>query len=277
MSRITDAIEKYGEVAKYTTLWVNKPRLRRSRRFGHTEVVNGYYKRIKSVTKHGIPKKRISQIALWDPSPNQKYLDWILSTKINLKLNYGTIQQFIILFHKAPQKFTYKDIYQYKTKRDILFDLHNASINLSKREVKNIGAYVIEETKDYKVIIPNTIEASRLYGSDTKWCTTQKNHFDFYNKEYIIYYCLIKKPSIVKLQSISHRLMKVAVIIHRETQRLQMWFSDDKQFDFPESLKNSYTTGVDFYTICLNHFKTMFPNPPRNEFDHGMMVLFSSY
>jgi hypothetical protein len=257
MNRLDAAIEKYSEIAKYYTIYIDKPKFRRNRRIGTYERVQGYKKRSKKVIKHGIPKTTIQKIASWDPSKNYKYLDWILSTKLKLKLSYSTIEQFVILFHKAPQKFTYKNIYQYKTKRDILFDLHNASLSFSKSEHKKMGSYVVEETDDYKIIIPHTIEASKLYGSGTKWCTTNEKSFDFYNSSGTLYYCIVKNPRIIKFQEIKRNHMKIAIFIRGRGyfSKLisQLFLSDDSSLMNPEIIKDAYNN-VDFFSKCLSHY-----------------------
>jgi len=45
-----------------------------------------------------------------------------------------------------------------------------------RKRVKSEGARIIYEDKKWLVVRPTTIEASRLYGMGTKWCTSAKNY-----------------------------------------------------------------------------------------------------
>ena len=67
MNRLEKAIQKYGEIAKFTDAQTTT-------KYGDTEL-----NRIKIITKKGIPVKTINNLSKWDPSGNNKYLDWILS------------------------------------------------------------------------------------------------------------------------------------------------------------------------------------------------------
>mgnify|MGYP003628619776 FL=1 len=68
--------------------------------------------------------------------------------------------------------------------------------NTQKRKrIKKEGAEKIYENDKWLVVRPTTIEASRLYGSDTKWCVTMrgKTHLQVYLDEGCMYYIIDKK------------------------------------------------------------------------------------
>ena len=68
--------------------------------------------------------------------------------------------------------------------------------NTQKRKrVKKEGAEKVYEDEKWLVVRPLTIEASRLYGSNTKWCVTMRDesHLQVYLDEGCMYYIIDKK------------------------------------------------------------------------------------
>lgn len=248
MNRLEQAIEKYGEVARHK---------------GHiyqTSDLKSHSKTQKTVIKKGISIKTINDVASWDPSGNNKYLDWILKTKTETKLTYRKLKDFVSLFHNKSSKFLKKDIYQYKTEDDILQELDSVSNKLTKSEIKELGAEVIADTINYKIIRPTTAEVVRLYGAGTKWCITsaQTTYFDRYLKNNDIYFVLIKNPKIIRSLS-KNKYYKLAILFgkppftayHKE---LMIYDAKDEELWF-DDLYEIYNVNTNFVYICQEDFK----------------------
>lgn len=164
-------------------------------------------------TKRG--KNLVNYIADHDPSGNQKYLAWIVNILTNnddqseqlISNNYrwknkqmAKALEAVELFHKNQGSYEKKDLYQYKT----LKELEKASEDVKKKlEEKKLeakakkGATKIYDDKNIFVVMPKTHEASCYYGRSSKWCTTQKNDGHYFNN-YIdngyLFYFIVKKP-----------------------------------------------------------------------------------
>lgn len=246
MNRLEQAIEKYGDVAKYK---------------GHILLsADLKYKTqaTKTVIKKGISIKTIGDISSWDPSGNNKYLDWILKTKTETKLTYRKLKDFVSLFHDKLSKFSKKDIYQYKTEDEILQELENVSNKLTKSEIKELGAEVIVDHLNYKIIRLKTPEAVRLYGAGTKWCITsaQTSYFKRYLRNNDIYFVLIKDIKIIK-NIFKNRYHKLAILVgkppftgfHKE---LMIYDAMDEEI-WVNDLYDIYR--INFSNICKKDFE----------------------
>jgi len=246
MSRLEQAIEKYGEIAEFTTISTKT-------KDGDTEL-----NRVKIIRKNGVPVITIKNLSKWDPSKNNKYLDWILSRKINTSLSYKTLKDFVSFFHSSPSKFTYSDIYKYKDKSDVLNELAEIPNRFSKSEIKKFGAIVVEDNPDYKIIIPKTHLAAKMYGSRTKWCITSDKTkiFDNYSIDNQIYLISIKNNAIIK-STLKSKYHKVAILLpYIDFRNVLMYDAMDKKLTKTD-MKNIYT--VNFQDKCNKHFfKTQF-------------------
>ncbi len=248
MNRLEQAIEKYGEVARHK---------------GHiyqTSDLKYHSQTEKIILKKGVSIKTINDIASWDPSGNNKYLDWILKTKIETKLTYRKLKDFILLFHDKPSKFSKKDIYQYKTEDEILQELDSVSNKLTKSEIKELGAEVIIDTLNYKIIRPTTAEAVRLYGAGTKWCITSAQTFYFkrYLKNNDIYFVLIKDTKIIRSWP-KTQYYKLAILFGKPPhtayrKELMIYDAKDEELWF-DDLYEIYNVNTNFVYICQEDFK----------------------
>jgi hypothetical protein len=61
----------------------------------------------------------------------------------------------------------------------------------SRSEIKD-SVRVVLDNERFKIVVPLTFEASKLYGTGTKWCTTNKTHYDNYMGRGILYYIIDK-------------------------------------------------------------------------------------
>jgi len=140
--------------------------------------------------------KIIDRLAIADPSPTKKYLDWMLKQAINDE-PVAEIVNLIKKFEKEKQRLQVKDINSYAT----LADLRNAFeiLGTSKGEDKKLaksGAQVIYAQGSIVVLRVTTKEASCYYGRGTKWCiaaTQSHNYFASYVKRGVKFYFIIDK------------------------------------------------------------------------------------
>ena len=86
------------------------------------------------------------------------------------------------------------DLSRYKSYEDI----HNSlSIAEAALDIKNMEKQVkiLLNDEEWLILRPLTFEASKKYGSNTKWCTTQQNNPDYfmkYSKRGVLIYCINK-------------------------------------------------------------------------------------
>ena len=172
--------------------------------------------RIEDVKKKypNITGEVIEQMALFDPSGNNKYLDFIMYYYDRL-IDGNLIIKFVKLFHKNVNKLNKelldgviekhkmgwlltddspvgrifqsvykspKDINSYKEwsifERVMLF----ADQSLPKSEVKKLEANILYNSDDILIMIPKSHKASCYYGAGTKWCTTNRDSDNYYNR-----------------------------------------------------------------------------------------------
>ena len=130
-----------------------------------------------------------------DPSDNHKYLMWLAREydKGNISAEPSPkVEETLNHFHRYPEKYTERDINQYKSLKDLVKASQEAQQNVSKRELKKTGA---NKDDSYLVIVPTTYEASCFYGAGTKWCTAasdRDSHFNSYSRKGVLMYILNK-------------------------------------------------------------------------------------
>ena len=85
------------------------------------------------------------------------------------------------------------DLSRYKNFEDIINQMNIADL---KAESKELETQIIKlyEDAEYIILRPLTYFASKKYGANTKWCTTQENgeYFNKYNKKGVLIYCIGK-------------------------------------------------------------------------------------
>lgn len=149
--------------------------------------------------KHATPTK-IFDINIYRAycGKNFKYLEWFCKnysdisadTELNIHeytsigfVGLNRLYDFFNFFEKNSSKLSNKDIYSYSFKE--LKDALN-KISLSASEVKKLNTNIVYEDSDILIVHPASYEAHKLYGANTKWCTTsQESTYDGYN--YITY------------------------------------------------------------------------------------------
>lgn len=158
-------------------------------------------------------KQKLSAIALVkllrdkiDPTKTKQHIVWIAKMYANKQFRLEDVARLksdLTLFDKVRSKLKNKDLNQYKTLGDLYDALspfentpeedllsNKAKIAAVKSDVK-----VFIDEPDFKVVIPETHEASCFYGAGTKWCTTghdSKETFDDYSAKGPLFILLTK-------------------------------------------------------------------------------------
>lgn len=139
-----------------------------------------------------------------DPSPTKKYLEWMIQSYIYANQTSDAkslIVQLVNFFHKiSPRieqvvkslglnfndKLRSIDGWELSRLNSLYVERQNF---LSKSEKKKFGTDVIYRGQKWVVVKPKTFESSCIYGSNTKWCTTQNQHnFNSYSKHGLYYF-----------------------------------------------------------------------------------------
>jgi hypothetical protein len=87
------------------------------------------------------------------------------------------------------------DLSKYNSFEDILNSLNIAELNATSKDLEKQIKIVFEDD-EWLLVRPLTYFASKKYGSNTKWCTTQENntdYFDKYSSKGVLIYCINKK------------------------------------------------------------------------------------
>ncbi len=168
---------------------------------------------------------------------NQKYLEWIARDYMNSIVQNDLYLEMVLdaveTFDRKRNNLKIKDLYSYNS----YTDLNDALDNLKKRQrvIKtHEQSEVIYEDDRFKVVVPESHDASCYYGAGTKWCTAAKDsdyQFKNYNQEGKLFYILDKTlPT-------SNPYYKVA---------LNRKYSGGKSFyDAPDNLISD-TTNIDY-------------------------------
>jgi hypothetical protein len=178
-----------------------------------------------------------------DPSGNQKYLNWMLKSTISDSKQYDRVKNFsedyhnqmvdaINYFHNNLQRFENRDINSYSDLSKLEKEINKVKSVKTKKEQKIEGAEKIFEDKNLIVVVPNSIEGSCLYGSETKWCVSarESNFFTQYRQDGILFFLLWK----LKMPEHLKNYQKIARYIPHgysyETQG-EYFLSDDTRMD----------------------------------------------
>lgn len=157
--------------------------------------------------KYGCTERSAELINRIDPTTNKKYVEWLFKVRyisnnngryrtntqefpaskegeINLALSWFENN----LNGKVPVEF--RDINKFKTLTEFLTKVSELATP-SRSEIKSSVRLVLDNDR-FKIVVPLTYEASKMYGAGTKWCTTNKNYFDGYTERGELYYILDK-------------------------------------------------------------------------------------
>jgi hypothetical protein len=175
----------------------------------------------------------VDMISSVDPTTTNKYIDFLIKM---LKKSFSgdgvELQRRIIITllgtdnidsliryeeHSRANRIKNPDISSYKSFKDIKNQVEIADEILRLKELER-EVNKIYEDDSWLVVIPLSFEASKMYGSSTKWCTTQQRYYEDYSDKYSIYY-IINKRSNVKWA------------ISSNDEKIQGWDSADREIN----------------------------------------------
>jgi hypothetical protein len=115
----------------------------------------------------------------------------ILETTFNLK-DLNSFKKFCEYNERKLIK--QNDLTKYNNFDDVLNALHLAELKVESKNLEK-QIKIVYENDDWILLRPLTFAASKKYGSNTKWCTTQQNNPDYYFKyvnKGVLIYCINK-------------------------------------------------------------------------------------
>jgi len=244
-NRLDTVLKKYTKIA-VKDYSVPKKKVNR---MGYWGIKTEYVVPIKIINP-GLARSTILKLSKIDPSGNNKYLEWMCKTIIDTKLQHNSVVSFIQLFYSYQSKFKHKDIYKYQTKDEILKEMVEVPLSLSKSEQKKIGSEMLFDCPEYRILHITTYEAAKIYGSNTRWCITSKlssETWDNYNRGRKFYFVLFKDGRDKICIDIHRRVSETAFLLHNY---VQGWLANDHCLEF-YNLKSH--CGDDAVMVCVNH------------------------
>lgn len=174
----------------------------------------------------------IDLISIIDPTDTYKYTEflikhlktWYSGTDIQVALgvdffgdeNIEVLNKFEN--HVKANRIQNKDISQHKDFRTLLVEVKNADEIVRLKELEKQTKKLFDN-EEWLVLIPLSYEASKLYGMDTKWCTTQEKYWNDYIVNYKLIYVINKKTN-----------GKYAISRHKgQDHNIKGWLSDDEE------------------------------------------------
>jgi hypothetical protein len=121
--------------------------------------------------------------------------------------------------HINSNRIKEKDISKYNN----FLELHDQVLiaeDIEKRKKLEKQILKIHEDDTWLILTPLSFEASKVYGSNTKWCTTQETYWDKYLNTYRLIYCINKKTDV-----------KVAFSRDFSQDKIQTWEDDDSEIN----------------------------------------------
>lgn len=179
------------------------------------------------------PNREIDMLASQDPSPTKKYVekmcDWYF---IDLKGNMvmiNDIGDMVKIYDMLCNRnlIKEKDITQFKTWKSFRFFVEQNKNNTSKTSIDKqmkSGGKVLYEDDNFIIMHMTTHDSCILYGTDTKWCVTEKGPrwWNKYKTYSTIYFIINKNyPQRHPRAKVAAQVMKDEIIFNT---------SDNKQF-----------------------------------------------
>ena len=119
--------------------------------------------------------------------------------------------------HIKANRIKEKDISKYKNFKELNEQVKIAKDIEKQKEVEK-QILKIHEDDTWLVLTPLSFDASKVYGSNTKWCTTQERYWDKYLKTHRLVYCINKKID-----------TKIAFSRDYGDDKFQAWTADDSE------------------------------------------------
>lgn len=177
----------------------------------------------------------IDLLAKVDPTDSYKYTEFLVKrikewfggdstekTQLSIGIeligqeNVEILNEFEI--HSKAGRIKKNDIGQHKDFNSLSTSVKEAEEILKQKEAEK-QAIKLMDTDEYCVVIPLSYEASKVYGSGTKWCTTQEKYFHDYVRNYKLIYIIEKKTN--EKYAVSRK--------KNDDTKIQAWLSDDSE------------------------------------------------
>jgi hypothetical protein len=152
----------------------------------------------------------IDLLASMDPTDSYKYLEFLvkrlknyyqeekeqLGLHIAIDLigteNTKTLNEYER--HCKAKRVQRNDITKIETWKEMEYEVKLAEkIEEQKKIEKQV--HKILDNDYFTILVPLSYESCKLYGSNTKWCITQENHWKGYSSKYIILFIIDKKTN----------------------------------------------------------------------------------
>lgn len=171
----------------------------------------------------------IDFIAQADPSETNKYLAFLIkmlkenSSNSNLHIlqhifgenNLIELKKFEE--HCRADRIKNKDIGLYTSFKQISDEVKEADeifkVKQAEKQIK-----VLFKDDNWLMLIPLSFESSKIYGANTKWCTTTKVHWSRYIDKYKLIYIINKSKN-----------EKWAISVKKDLSEIQGWLSNDDE------------------------------------------------
>lgn len=177
----------------------------------------------------------IDVIAKVDPTDSYKYTEFLLKrikewfgggtpTETHLALgiellgeeNVENLNEFEL--HCKAGRVKKNDIGQHKDFSSIKNSVKEA-VEIQKQKEAEKQVIKLMDTDEYCVVIPLSYDASKIYGANTKWCTTQEKYWNEYYRNYKLIYIIDKVNN-----------QKYAVSRKKDDPlKIQAWMSNDDE------------------------------------------------
>jgi hypothetical protein len=179
----------------------------------------------------------IKQLKEWFDGKTHEETQLIMGAELIGEDNVVTLNEFEI--HCRAGRIKKNDIGQHSGFRSIKDSVKDAE-QIQKQKDTEKQVIKLLDNDEYCVVIPLSYDASKVYGSNTKWCTTQERHWNDYIDKYKLIYIIDRLNN-----------DKYAVSIKKgDSSKIQGWLADDKEVS-PLTLPIS----VDVINIIVSEIK----------------------
>jgi hypothetical protein len=179
----------------------------------------------------------IKQLKEWFEGKTHEETQLIMGAELIGEDNVVTLNEFEI--HCGAGRIKKNDIGQHSGFRSLKDSVKKAE-QIQKQKETEKQIIKLLDNDEYCVVIPLSYDASRVYGSNTKWCTTQERYWNDYIDKYKLIYIIDRLNN-----------DKYAVSIKKgDSSKIQGWLADDKEVS-PLTLPIS----VDVINIIVSEIK----------------------
>ena len=217
-------------------------------------------------------EKVIQRFADADPTPQKKYLNWMVNHFMKYKKDFYSVSDFYIVvdfverIEKVVQHFDKLQNVLPADKRDISQWNDESSIENLQRYLDEVQGRqdekdvhttasknkdVIYHDESVTILIPNTWEASKKYGANTQWCTTASDSDHYYNKymrEGWLYYALFSDPNAA--------FPKLAINVGTRGGIYQVYDPRDVMIAKNKDLRHTNLFSAEASKAVMNHFES---------------------